>query len=216
MINYFDIFREAYGQTTLEFGVADIFMDDSSEIAARVGSFVLLMNQATLGKDGDHVRGVLVVAPPLDSKLGCYQTDIERATRTAAESLFKRELSEREQGSLGRFVRVVHARNFRMEAVTEALGTASEGSAAIVAHAALYRMNDEPSSQPLPSPPLPDDLWVPHLCDLAARSVAIAKSRNFYLLLDVGESSPQRPENYERIKAVDGCGVFPSLDRLDC
>jgi hypothetical protein len=208
MINYFDTFREAYGQTTLEFGVADIFMDDSSEVAARVGSFVLLMNQATLGKDGDHVRGVLVVAPPLDSKLGCYQTDIERATRTAAESLFKRELSEREQGSLGRFVRVVHARNFRMEAVTEALGTASEGSTAIVAHAALYRMNDEPSSQPLPSPPLPDDLWVPHLCDLAARSVAIAKSRNFYLLLDVGESSPQRNENYERIKAVDGCGVF--------
>ncbi len=44
------------------------------------------MNQATLGEDGDHVRGVLVVAPPFDSKLGCSQTDVERATRTATSS----------------------------------------------------------------------------------------------------------------------------------
>ena len=146
--------------------------------------------------------------PPLDSKLGCRQTDIEHAARMAAESLFGRELSEKEQASLGRFVRVVHARNFRVGSVTEVLDAASGGSAAIVAYAALYRMDSEPTSQPLPSPPMPDDLWVPHLYDLATQCIAIAKSRHFYLLLDVGESSPQRPENYERIKAVDGCGVF--------
>ena len=63
MSGYFDKFREAYGQTTFEFGVADIFTDDSDEVAERIGSFVLLMNQAILGKGGEHVRGVLVVAP---------------------------------------------------------------------------------------------------------------------------------------------------------
>lgn len=208
MSGYFDKFREAYGQTTFEFGVGDIFTDDSDEVADRIGSFVLLMNQATLGKNGDHVRGVLVVAPPLGSKLGCSQTDIEHSTRMAAESLFKRELSEKEQASLGRFVSVVHTRNFRVGSVIEVLDAASEGSATIVAYTSLYRMDGELTSQPLPSPPMPDDLWVPHLYDLATRGIAIAKSRNFYLLLDAGESSPQRPENYERIKAVDGCGVF--------
>jgi hypothetical protein len=208
MINYFDTFREVYGQTTLEFGVADIFTDDSPDVADRVGSFVLLMNQAILGKERDHVHGVLVVAPPLYSKLGCDQTEIERATRSAVEELFKRKVSEKEQGALGRFVRVVHAKTFRIESVIQTLKTACGGSAVIVLHAALYRMDGQQFTAPLPSPPLPDDLWVPHLCELATRSIEIAKSRNFYLLLDTGESSPQRPENYERIKAVDGCGVF--------
>jgi len=109
MSNYFDNFREAYGQTTLEFGVADIFTDDSADVAARVGSFVLLMNQATLGKNGSHIRGVLVVAPPVDSKLGCDQTEIERETRSATEALFKREISEQEQGSLSKFVHLLHS-----------------------------------------------------------------------------------------------------------
>jgi len=208
MANYFDNFREAYGQTTFEFGAADIFTDDSDDVAERAGSFVLLMNQAILGKERDHVHGILVVAPPLNSKLGCDQTEIERATRSAVEELFKRQVSEKEQGALGRFVRVVHAKTFRIESVIETLKTARGGSAVIVLHAALYRMDGQQFTAPLPSPPLPDDLWVPHLCELAARSVEIAKSRNFYLLLDAGESSPQRPENYERIKAVDGCGVF--------
>jgi hypothetical protein len=208
MSNYFDNFREAYGQTTFEFGAADIFTDDSADVAARVGSFVLLMNQATLGKDGGHIRGVLVVAPPLDSKLGCDQTEIEREARSATEALFKREVSEQEQGSLSKFVRVVYAKNFNVESAIEALKTAPEGSAVIVLHAALYRMDARQTKPPLPSVTLPDDLWVPHLCDLATRAVAIAKSQKFYLLLDTGESSPQRPENYERIKAVDGCGVF--------
>jgi hypothetical protein len=107
-----------YGQTTLEFGVADIFTDDSAGVAARVGSFVLLMNQATLGKDRTHVHGVLVVAPPIESKLGCDQTEIERETRAAAEALFKREISEQEQSSLSRFVRVVHAKNLHVESVS--------------------------------------------------------------------------------------------------
>jgi hypothetical protein len=208
MTNYFDTFREAFGQTTLEFGVADIFTDDSDDVAARVGSFVLLMNQATLGEGGDHIGRVLVVAPPHSSKLGCDQTEIESATREATEALFKRKISEQEQSSLGRFVRVVHAKTFQIGSVIETLKTAREGSAAVVLHAALYRMHGQQTTPPLPSPPLPDDLWVPHLCELAARSVEIAKSQNFYLLLDTGEPSPERPENYDRIKGVEGCGVF--------
>ena len=112
-------------------------------------------------------------------------------------------------------MRVVHSKNFNVESAIEALKTALEGSAVIVLHAALYRMDGRQTRPPLPSIPLPDDLWVPHLCDLAARSVAIAKSQKFYLLLDTGESSPQRPENYERTKAVDGCGVFGMYKQHD-
>src|ERR1019366_1594786 len=132
MSSYFDRFLEAYRQTTFEFGVADIFTDDSTDVADRVGSFVLLMNQATLGKGGEHVRGVLVVAPQLESGLGCDQTEIERTTRAAAEALFKRPLSEQEQGSLARFVRVLHAENFRVASVIDAFKSAREGLAVIV------------------------------------------------------------------------------------
>jgi hypothetical protein len=210
--NYFEKFLEAYGQTTLEFGVADIFTADCADVADRAGAFVLLMNQATLGKGGDHVRGVLVVAPPFESKLGCDQIEIERATQAATEALFNREITEQEQGSLSRFVRVVHTKNFRVESVIEAIKSAGNGLAVTVLYAALYRMDSQQTPSPLPSTPLPDDLWVPHLCDLATRSVAIAKSQNFYLLLDAGVSSPQRQENYERIKGIDGCGMF-SLHR---
>lgn len=213
--NYFEEFREAYRQTTFEYGVADIFTDGSPDVAGRLGSFVLLMNQATIGKDGDHVRGVLVVAPPLHSKLGCDQAAIERATQAAAEVLFKRELSQQEQGSLSRFVSVVHARDFRDESVISILETARPGSAVVVPYAAPYRMGYEQTAPALPSTPLPEDFWVPHLCGLAARTVAIAKTGRFYLLLDAGESAPQRQENYERLKAVDGCGVFGMLSQND-
>jgi len=95
MSNYFDRFLEAYKQTTFEFGVADIFTDDSVGVAERTGSFVLLMNQATLGKDGGRVRGVLVVAPPTASNLGCDQKEIETAAGAAAEVIFKRKLTLR-------------------------------------------------------------------------------------------------------------------------
>ncbi len=75
MNNYFYNFREAYGQTTFEFGVADIFTDDSADLAARVGSFVLLMNQATVGKDGHHVRGGRGQPGQLDqSRLSRYRS----------------------------------------------------------------------------------------------------------------------------------------------
>ncbi len=53
MSSHFDSLLEAYRQTTFEFGVADIFTDDSPDVAGRTGSFVLLMNQAKIGKDGD-------------------------------------------------------------------------------------------------------------------------------------------------------------------
>lgn len=208
MSNYFDRFLEAYKQTSFEFGVADIFIDDSVGVAERVGSFGLLMNQATLGKGGDHVRGVLVIAPPTMSKLGCDQPEIEATTRTAAEVLFKREITKQEQGALSRFVRVVHAESFRVSAVLEVLKSAVEGSAAIVLFAALYGLDGDFSAPPLPSPVVPDDLWVPHLCELAARAVEIAKAQKCYLLLDTGEPSPQRPENYERMKGIKGCGLF--------
>jgi len=207
MSTYFDHFLEAYRQTTFEFGVADIFMDDSLGVADRVGSFVLLMNQATLGKGGDHVRGVLVVAPPVQSKLGCDQKEIERATQEAAEALFKRSLSEQEKGAVAKFVRVVHADNFLVSSAVGAMKSTQQGSAVVVPYAALYRIDGQ-SAPPLPSAPLPDDIWVPHLCELAVRSVAVAKAQKFYLLLDTGESSPQRPENYERMKSIDGLGVF--------
>lgn len=208
MTNYFEQFLEVYKQTTFEFGVADIFTDDSVDVGERVGSFILLMNQATLGKGGDHIHGVLVIAPPLDSKLGCDQTEIEKTTRSATEALFKRSISEEEQGSLSRFVRVVHTSNFRVSSVVETLKSAQEKSAAIVLYAALYRMENQEEIPPLPFPPLPDDVWVPHLCDLAARSAALAKSQNFYLLLDTGEPSPQRQENYEQLKNLNECGLF--------
>ncbi len=208
MSNYLDRFVEAYRQTTFEFGVADIFIDDSVGVAERAGSFVLLMNQATLGEGGDHVRGVLVVAPPSGSKLGCDQTEIERTTRAAAEAPFKRQLSKEEQGALSRFVRVVHAESFLVSSVLEVLKSEREGLAVIILYAALYRKDASQAAPPLPPTPVLDDLWVPHACELAARSVAIAKAQNFYLLLDTGEPSPQRPENNERIKSIDGCGVF--------
>ncbi len=208
MSDYFHKFLEAYGQTTFAFGVADIFSDDSATVATRAGSFVLLMNQATIGKDADHVHGVLVLAPPPEAKLGCDQFEIERATIEAAEALFKRELSIQERESLGRFVRVVHAQNLHIQAVSDILQTASTESAVIVLYAALYRMEEPQEKTEQPPPPQPDDLWVPHLCALALRTVAIAQTGRFYLLLDTGEPTPNRPENYERIKAVDGCGVF--------
>jgi tetratricopeptide (TPR) repeat protein len=215
MSSRFDSFLEAYRQTIFEFGVADIFTDDSPDVAGRTGSFVLLMNQAKIGKDENHVHGILVIAPPSDSNLGCDQAEIERASRKAAETLFQRELSEQEQASIGRFVRVVHSKNYDIESVIHALQTADEGSAAVVLYAALYRMPAQQDIPPLPSIPLPDDLWVPHLCVLAARAVTIAKSRNFYLLLDTGEAAPQRPENYERLKGIDGCGLFGMYSKHD-
>ncbi len=62
---------------------------------------------------------------------------------------------------------------------------------------------------------MPEDLWVPHLCALATQAVAIAKLQNFYLLLDTGEAAPQRPDNYERLKGIDGCGLFGMYSKHD-
>jgi len=215
MADYFGQFVEIYRQTTLEFGVADIFADDSLDIAERVGSFVLLMNQATLGKEGNHVNSVLVVTPPIESTLVFDQLEIERTTRAAAESLFKRAISEQEQNWLSKFVTVFHTKSLGISSLIEALRSVPEGSVAIVICAALYRMDSGQNTTSLPSPPLPEDIWIPHLCDLAARSVAVAKERKFYLLLDTGESAPQRPENYKRITAIQGCGFFAMQREYD-
>jgi hypothetical protein len=51
-------------------------------------------------------------------------------------------------------------------------------------------------------------LWVPHLVVLAQRAIPIAKERQFYLLLDTGESAPQKPGNIEKIQGIQDCGVF--------
>ena len=96
----FDRFLEVYQQISLSFGVVDIYFDDSTDVAERVGAFTFLMNQARFSESSVQVGGVLVVAPPLLSQLGCDQPAIEAATVKAAEEKFGRSLSEVEVASV--------------------------------------------------------------------------------------------------------------------
>jgi hypothetical protein len=208
MSTYFDRFQEAYSQTTLEFGVADIFADGSGNVIERAAAFVLLMMLARRKGASDRVRGVVVVAPPKDVGANCEQTSMEKVVVTSAEELFERALSKVEVAAVAKFVTVVHPADLRVESVLDCLRNVDHGWVVTIIRASLYRTNNvarSPSSVPIS---LPEDLWISHLCELARQSVPIVKEKQFYLLLDTGEPVPQKEENVNRIRSIEECGVF--------
>jgi hypothetical protein len=207
MQTLFDRFLEVYRQVAVTFGAADICFDDSSDVAAVAGSFVLLMNQAKFAENANQVRRVIVIAPPHQSNLNCDQAAIEAGTVKAAEEKFGRNLSRKEITAIGKFVVVSHAKDFHVDSATQLLREAPADSAVIILHAALYR-SERSEAMDLPSPALPEDLWVPHLVYLAEQAVTAAQSASCYVLIDVGETRPYRPGNQSRINSIADCGVF--------
>lgn len=202
-----DELLQIYNQVSPTLGAADLYFDDSFDVAARVGAFVFLMNQARFGESGDQIGGVVVIAPPQLSRLGCDQFTIESATVRVAEEKFRRSLSEKEVAAVGKFVTVLYAKDFRVDSAIELVKETPAGSAVVILHSALYR-NELPEDIALPSPALPEDLWVPHLFRLAERAVATAKSADCYVLIDVGKAAPYRAENRDHIYSIADCGVF--------
>lgn len=56
---------------------------------------------------------------------------------------------------------------------------------------------------------LPEDYWFPHLLDLNQILTKSAKNQMIYVILDAGESSPNRAELVEQLNSIDG-GVLGS------
>jgi hypothetical protein len=166
------------------------------------------MKLATRGGKEDHVRGALVVAPPREVQVQCDQISIEEAVVKAAEVHFQRVLTPEEVTVVSQFVTVVHTANLQVDSVLECLNNAGEEWAVVVLQAGLYRAERAADTESSDGVSLPEDLWVPHLVELAHRAIPIAKEKKFYLLLDTGESAPLKPGNIERVQGIQDCGVF--------
>jgi hypothetical protein len=85
----------------------------------------------------------------------------------------------------------------------------TKGTAAIILYAASYRSEDVPASPRTNVPAtLPEDVWVPHLVILARAVTGIAKTAHCYVLIDTGETPPQKEKNQSALRSVPDCGVF--------
>lgn len=208
MKTYFDRFQEAYRQITLEFGVADILIDGTGNDIQRAAAFVLLMMHTHRKRPNDPVKGVLVVAPPSAAGVNCDQVMIEGAVVAAAEMLFERTLSETEITEIAQFVEVAHAADLRVESLLDCIRHANHAWVVSVIQAGQYRASSVVESLLSKPISLPEDLWVPHLCELTRQALPIAREKQIYLLLNTGETVPVQENNLREVRGIEDCGVF--------
>jgi hypothetical protein len=108
---------------------------------------------------------------------------------------------------LARRLQVQHAENLGLDALIAALPPSAPKLAVVVTGAVRYRAPDA-KLEGQPGVGQPENFWTPHLTRLAARCVATAKERLYYVLIDAGEYAPFRPHNLALIQSIDNCGVI--------
>jgi hypothetical protein len=209
MTSTVECFINLFSQNPPDFGAADICVGDFPDSASRAGAFAVVMKLFRSKDEETPIRKVLVIAPPLQAIAELNQANIHRSVVSAAEGHFERTLSDEEIAVIHRQVKTIHAKDLRVVSLLEALESATARCAVIILNAASYR-DERLVGSPLAtaSPKLPEDLWIPHLVELARAATEVAKNIPCYILIDSGEAPPHKEENQEALRSVPDCGVF--------
>jgi hypothetical protein len=209
MSSYIRHFINLYSQSPLSYGATDICSGDSFDSASRTGAFAVVMNVARTQEHVALIDKILIIAPPVQANADLNEANVYLSIVAAAEGHFGRTLAEGEKIAIGQQVKTIHTDSLSITSVVKALQSATGRSAVMILNAASYR--DERLSSPClatAEPHLPEDLWVPHLVELARAVTEVAKSIPCYMLIDTGESHPHKVPNQEALKSVPDCGLF--------
>ena len=201
-----------YARNPNVIGGGDILTITGSTPAARAG--MVAASLAGIVTEGDEraIRRVVVVIPPggdvaeadglvWSSFVQSFELLARRPLRQDEEAWFRDRL-------------IVHiAPNGRHATLIELVAEQVERTALIVVEAAGYR--DDTIASFVPSGArtalIPEDVWVPQVHALAVATVPLALERKLYVVLDINESSPIRPELGDLLLSVEAFGEMGSM-----
>lgn len=191
-------------QISVVFGHADIFAMGSGSTMERAGELAASL-MFLLGPDKRPVvRDCVIVLPPSTDLVEAHETALGSAF-AAIEHSVSRTLDESERKELARRISVTSVEDMRTEAAIRIIDSQAELSAVIVTEAGEYRHEGVDPFQPAgaSTPNLPEDYWVPQLHELAAGALEAADRVGCYVMLDVNELAPTRPELVDLLSSLD-------------
>jgi hypothetical protein len=144
----------------------------------------------------------------LDQANGDLRSSLGQQIYKKIAGVWSRQLSDTEREFIGKSVLLRSTPTLDGDSLLRELQALPSSTAVIVPDAALYRSQKARVSQPMT---LPEDRWAEHVTLLAKSSVAIAKAKHLYVILDTGEFYPRRESNIVLLKSVDDCGVLAAV-----
>lgn len=188
------------------FGAGDIFSCGPFGFLEHVANMVFILSMVEDENGRNPISEFVVVLPP-DSEHTAE--DVKAAFVNAVAVHRGRPLDDQELEVLPRRLRILHAANLQVDAVTEIVERARRNSVLILSAGAKYR--DEALELPDAEPGrlgLEEDLWVPHFHSLAAKAIAAAGRNELYLALHTGKWRPYRKANQDLLLSVENCGLL--------
>jgi hypothetical protein len=185
-------------QQGLPGGSVDLFSRGEPGTVGALGEYAAVFRLAGSHETGRRFGQVVVVIPSPGERDGA---DIVRAgTREVLRELAPPEISsEQIERTLGT-VTVLFPEHLEISSVLRIIRDAEPNSAIIVGRAELYRA--PMSEQPFPGPGLHGDSWALHLYELLTQAAAVLAGTDSYVLLDLGEPLPLRPELRDRLLSL--------------
>lgn len=200
-----------YARNPNVIGGGDILAITGSTPAARAGMVAASLAGIVFEGDERAIQRVVVVIPPGGD---VAQADglVWSSFVQSFESLARRPIRQDEEAWFRDRLIVHAAPTGRHANLLELVAGQVERTALIVVEAAGYR--DDTIAPFVPSgartPLIPEDVWVPQVHALAAAAAPLALERKLYVVLDINESSPIRPELGDLLLSIDAFGVVGS------
>jgi hypothetical protein len=107
-------------------------------------------------------------------------------------------------------IQIVTPPDLAQETILTIVAEAPQRSVIIVCDAASFRADGVVPHVPAGSgaPTLAEDFWVPHLHALGQAVVEAVRSREVYVVLDAGQTSPYRPDLKSLLESIPGVGLL--------
>lgn len=195
------------------FGGGDIFSCGPFGFLEHVANMVFFLSMVEDGNGRNPISEFVVVLPP-DSEHTAE--DVMTAFANVVAVRRGKPLDEQELQVLPRRLRIVHAANLQVDAVTEIVERARRNSVLVICAGAKYR--DEALELPDAKPGrlgLEEDLWVPHFHSLAAKAIAAAGRNELYIALHTSKWRPHRKANTGLLLSVENCGLLTAENAQD-
>lgn len=177
-------------QNGLPGGGVDLFSRGEPGTVGALGDYAAVFCLVRSRETGQRFAQVVVIVPS-PAEEGAAELVRARAREVLREFKPPEIGSEQIERTLG-MVTVLFPEHLEVASVLRLIREAEPNSAVIVGRAELYRT--EISDRPFPEPRLHGDTWALHFYELLTQAAeAIGKTDN-YVLLDLGEPLPLRPE----------------------
>lgn len=200
-----------YARNLNVIGGGDILTITRGKPAARAGMVAASLAGIVIEGGERAIQRIVVLIPP-GGDVAEANGRVWVSFVQSFELLARRPLGQGEEAWFREWITVQAAADGRHASLLALVAEQPERTAVIVIEAAGYR--DDAIAPFVPTgaqtPLIPEDVWAPQVHALAVEAVPIARERKLYVVLDVNESSPIRPELGDLLLSIDAFGVMGS------